>query len=147
MLGRFAPGIRPASGPGSVMRDVRKKYEASLAIHNFVGSCWGWCIYRFPDGFIHRYGNPVFLCFGPLLVTLTIAIITKSEMAQLALLVLTIGYAAWFYFMYYQVISTPDAQSAIGFMFVGALASPFLILFWIASSILEIHSRRKSLQK
>lgn len=85
-------------------------------------------------------------CFGPLLITLVISIIAKSKMAHLALLLSTIGYAVWFLFMYYEIISTADAQSAIGFIFVGPLASPFLILIWIASIILEIRNRRKVLQ-
>ena len=29
MLGRFAPGIRRADGPGQVTGDVRRKYETS----------------------------------------------------------------------------------------------------------------------
>jgi hypothetical protein len=86
------------------------------------------------------------LCFGPLFITLIIGIIAKSKMAHLALLLSTVGYAAWFLFMYHKIISTPDAQSAIGFMFVGALASPFLTLIWTASIILETVNRRRSNQ-
>jgi hypothetical protein len=35
MLSRFAPGICRASGPGSVMRDVRQRNETALEIHHY----------------------------------------------------------------------------------------------------------------
>ena len=43
MLGRFAPGIRRAGGPGQVTGDVRKRYPSRFAPKYALG-------FRFPGG-------------------------------------------------------------------------------------------------
>jgi len=85
-------------------------------------------------------------CFGPLLGTLFLSIITKNNMAQVALLASTVGYVSWFLIVYHKVITTPDAQSPIAFMFVGIFAVPFLLLIWIPAIILAILNRPRMIQ-
>lgn len=74
--------------------------------------------------------------FGPLAVTIALAFVFRSTLAQYLLVVSSVMYGVWFAFVYAQaVFLNPDPQSPIAFLFVGIYAFPVLAIFWIAAAV------------
>lgn len=69
----------------------------------------------------------------------------RSTMAQSLVLIATLGYAAWFAYVFVNVTYLhPDPQGPIAFLFVGIFASPALALLWGLSWLCEYRSQRTS---
>ena len=76
--------------------------------------------------------------FGPLAVTIGLAVVWRSTLAQYLLTVSSVLYGAWFAFIYAQAVYVnPDPQSPIAFLFVGVYATPVLAVFWIAAAVVQ----------
>jgi hypothetical protein len=69
--------------------------------------------------------------FGPLFITLILAVWCRGKLAECLLLVSTLLYFPWFLFIYMSVMHWhPDAQGGIAFLFVGIYSLPIMIPFW-----------------
>ena len=74
--------------------------------------------------------------FGPLAVTVGLALALRSTLAQVLLTVSSVLYGVWFVFICAQAFFVnPDPQSPIAFLFVGIYAIPVLVIFWIAATL------------
>lgn len=93
--------------------------------------------------FFGREGLQAVLFFFPFTMTPLVfqgcmAASWKSLGGQLTLLLATIGYIAWFVYVYVDVmILHLDPQSAIVFLFVGIYAVPALAVLWLISYSFE----------
>ena len=97
-------------------------------------------IYAIAFGREGVYGLLFFLPFTmtPFLINGLLAFRWQSPKSQGTLLAATLAYAAWFSYVYVDVVYLhPDAQGVLAFFFVGLLAAPALILLWLLGWGLE----------
>ena len=72
--------------------------------------------------------------FGPLIVSLVISAISRYRPCQWILVVSSVLYAGWFWFMYLYAMSwNPGAQSALFVMVVGVYSLPVMIPVWLVT--------------
>ena len=83
--------------------------------------------------------------FGPLAVTIGLALACRSTFAQVLLTVSSVSYGAWFAYICAQAFFVnPDPQSPIAFLFVGICAVPVLLVFWVAAMLAHWRKRKRS---
>lgn len=83
--------------------------------------------------------------FGPLAVTIGLALACRSTFAQVLLTVSSVLYGAWFAYVYVQAFFVhPDPQSPIAFLFVGICAVPVLVVFWVAAAVAHWPKRTRT---
>ena len=83
--------------------------------------------------------------FGPLAVTIGLALACRSTFAQVLLTVSSVSYGAWFAYICAQAFFVnPDPQSPIAFLFVGICAVPVLVVFWVAAAVAHWRKRTRT---
>ena len=82
---------------------------------------------------------------GPLAVSLLLAAMLPRRPSQVALIIGSVAYAAWFGFVFLDVFHWhADPQSAIALVFIGAYSLPVMIPIWIVSLALGRRNRTRA---
>lgn len=69
----------------------------------------------------------------PLLITQLLAFLIRNTTSQVLALLAQFSYTAWFVFIAMDSFTAPpDAQAALVWLFVGAVAAPVLAVAWLA---------------
>ncbi len=80
--------------------------------------------------------------FGPLIVSLVMAAMSRIKSCQWMLVISSLLYAGWFWFMYlYAVIWNPGAQSGLFILVVGLYSLPVMVPVWAITLVWRRNGR------
>lgn len=81
---------------------------------------------------------------SPLVINVIVSLFVKTRASQIVLLCTTLAYAAWASFLFVDVTCfTTDGQAGLTLLLTAIVASPVLLIAWVACLIIEIMKRRR----
>ena len=83
------------------------------------------------------------MMLGPLAINVLVAFFAKTRASQAILLCTTIAYSAWAFFLLMDAQSSSDGQAGFTLLLTAIVASPVMIMIWLACLGIEIIQRKK----
>jgi len=80
--------------------------------------------------------------FGPLLIAMIPMWFCRTMMSQIILILAAIAYAVWFFYIYWDVYNARDSMAVLLLLYVGPIATPFLLVLCIISLLFHLRKRR-----
>ena len=80
-----------------------------------------------------RIGSVLFMApftLGPLFFSLVLALFARRIACQIALIIGSVLYAAWFYYLFNDIVSSRDAQGGLALFLIGILSLPVMCGVW-----------------
>lgn len=72
---------------------------------------------------------------GPLFFSLVLSLFAQRMACQITLIIGSMLYAAWFCFLFIDIVSSSDAQGGLALFFMGFASLPVMIPVWIMTLV------------